>query len=60
MSFFRKNKVKGKRNSDVPGYGGRWLLGKENSTKSTQREKKSSKKLPTYPVDTSFVYYDDE
>jgi hypothetical protein len=59
MSLFKKNKIKDKHNSDVPGYGSRWLSGKGNSSKSVQRKKKSSEKLLNYPIDTSFVYYDE-
>jgi len=60
MILFKKNKVKGKQISDLPGYGGRWLSGKENSAKSSRKKKRPRGKLPDCPVDTSFVYYDDE
>lgn len=60
MMFFKKNKVKGKPSSDVPGYAGRWLLNKGNSTKSSRKKKRPSQKLLDCPVDTGFVYYDDE
>lgn len=59
MILFKKNKIRGKQISELPGYGGRWFLGKENSTERTRKKKRPSKKLPDYPVDTSFVYYDD-
>jgi hypothetical protein len=60
MTLFKKNKDKGKPSSDVPGYGGRWFFNKEDSPKGSRKKKRPSEKLPNYPVDTGFVYYDDE
>ena len=58
--LFKKNKTKGKQSSDVPGYGGRWSLNREHSAKGSRKKKRSSEKLPDCPIDTGFVYYEDE